>query len=191
MLTAPRPDFLATADERVVSERLRALESELTDPADPGQAGLLTRIERLRGVLTWRLQTDYHERLTEAWKHLEALNADVEMMTARYQAFVRARQAATHSYVGYEIPINRLRMKVRGALGRLNTLMARQGHMLETVAVNELKLRRERLESYQSQARYAFADSYDRAAKAQAASVQDPADEAVDQAAEPDGEERG
>jgi hypothetical protein len=40
--------------------------------------------------------------------------------------------------------------------------------MLETVAVQELLERRERLEVYQNQARFAFADSYDRAAKAQA-----------------------
>jgi hypothetical protein len=169
MLTAPRPDYLATADERVVSERLRVLEAQLTAAGEPAESALRERIARLRGVLVWRLRTEYHERLTEAWENLEALNADVDMMQARYEAFVRARQAATHSYVGYEIPINRLRMRVRNALGRLNTQMARQGHALETVAVNELKQRQERLEGYQSQARYAFADSYDRAAKAQGA----------------------
>ena len=46
--------------------------------------------------------------------------------------------------------------------------MARQGHMLETVAINELKVRRERLDGYQAQARFAVADSYDRAARLQA-----------------------
>jgi hypothetical protein len=46
--------------------------------------------------------------------------------------------------------------------------MARQGHVLEAVASRELEMRRERLEAYQDQARFAFADSYDRAAKAQA-----------------------
>ena len=35
--------------------------------------------------------------------------------------------------------------------------------------MNQLKIRRDRLEVYQNQARYAFADSYDRAAKAQGA----------------------
>jgi hypothetical protein len=39
--------------------------------------------------------------------------------------------------------------------------------MLEEVAIQELETRRERLEAYQNQARFAFADSYDRAAKAQ------------------------
>ena len=46
--------------------------------------------------------------------------------------------------------------------------MARQGRVLEMVAINELGVRRDRLESYQSQARYAVADSYDRATRAQA-----------------------
>jgi hypothetical protein len=36
------------------------------------------------------------------------------------------------------------------------------------VAINELKMRGERLERYQTQARYAVADSYDRATKVQA-----------------------
>jgi hypothetical protein len=115
----------------------------------------------------------------------------ISFLPALLRPLYRGPVVVTFHEVARCHPINRLRMRVRDALGRLNTLMARQGHMLETVAVNELKLRRERLESYQSQARYAFADSYDRAAKAQAASVQPPADEAVDQAAEPDGEERG
>jgi hypothetical protein len=39
--------------------------------------------------------------------------------------------------------------------------------LIETVAIDELKTRRGRLEVYQTQARYAVADSYDRAAKAQ------------------------
>jgi hypothetical protein len=43
--------------------------------------------------------------------------------------------------------------------------MARQGHMLETMAVNELTTRRERLAEFQIKARFAMADSYDRAAR--------------------------
>ena len=39
MLTAPRPDYLATADERIVSERLDQLERQLIDPAGPQEAG--------------------------------------------------------------------------------------------------------------------------------------------------------
>jgi hypothetical protein len=96
------------------------------------------------------------------------LNRDIDALTAQYDAFVRVRQAATHSYVGYEIPIESLRKGVSEALERLSLLMARQGHVLEAVASRELERRRERLVAYQDQARFAFADSYDRAAKVQA-----------------------
>lgn len=168
MLIAPRPDYLATADEQRWASRLDRLEAALAKAGRSQDAETRIRIRHLRGALTWRLETRYHERLTQAHAHLRDLNRDVEALTARYESFVRTRQAATHSYVGYEIPIKGLRSQVARALERVQLLMARQGHMLETVAIAELVQRRDRLESYQNQARFAFADSYDRAAKAQA-----------------------
>lgn len=168
ILIAPRPELLASADERIHLQRIRELEAALGAATDPQAAALRERIQRLKGVLNWKLQTEYHERLTQAHKHLRDLNADVAVLKARYDAFVRTRQAAMHSYVGYDIPISRLRARVRAGLVQVNTLMAQQGQLIETVAVNELKARGERLAVYQTQARYAVADSYDRATKAQA-----------------------
>lgn len=168
MLTEPRSDYLATADERITRERLneieRLIETKPAAEAEPRRQ----RVEHLNGVLTWNLSTQYHERLTETYKHLEQLNADIAKMTAQYQAFVRARQAAMHSYVGYNAPITRLRRRVSDALQQVTLVMARQGRVLEMVAINELGMRRDRLEKYESQARYAVADSYDRATRAQA-----------------------
>ncbi len=168
ILTAPRADLLATADERIDLERLRKIQIALKASNDPQTAALQKRMQYLQGVLSWRLRTEYHERLTQAHKHLRALNDDVAVLRARYDAFVRARQAAVHSYVGYDLPINRLRTRVRESLQQVNTLMARQGQLIETVAINELKTRGQRLELYQTQARYAVADSYDRATRLQA-----------------------
>ncbi|HET7203164.1 MAG TPA: hypothetical protein VFI92_07315, partial [Steroidobacteraceae bacterium] len=167
MLTAPRPDYLATTDERVDGERLAALRRQIEGDSRPEAQALLSRIDRLQGALTWRLRTEYHERLTQAFEHLHELNAHVEAMNARHQAFVRARQAATHSYVGYDAPIGRLRSRVADALQRVDILMARQGHLIETAAIDQLKARRGRLVDLQTQARYAVADSYDRAARLQ------------------------
>ena len=166
MLTAPRPDYLATADERILGERIAAIEKQLRDADGADALALRQRAAHVRGVLTWRLQTEYHERLTAAHVHLHELNADVAALTARYDAFVRARQAATHSYVGYDRQISRLRERVDSALQRVGIVMARQGHLIETVAINQLKARRERLVDQQTQARYAVADSYDRASTA-------------------------
>jgi hypothetical protein len=130
------------------------------------------RVARLRGVLTWRLETEYHERLTAAHEHLIELNVHVETLTRQYESFVRNRQAAMHSYVGYDTGIKRLRTAAGDAMQRIDIVMARQGHLLETVAINQLKARREHLVTQQTQARYAVADSYDRAARADIGEVQ-------------------
>jgi tetratricopeptide (TPR) repeat protein len=167
MLTAPRPDYLATADEQIAGERIALIEKRLGSSRSPEALALRQRAARLRGAITWRLETEYPERLTAAHVHLSELNAHVEALTRRYDAFVRTRQAATHSYAGYDAQIEGLRKRVDDALGRVALVKARQGHMIETVAINQLEARRERLVAQQIQARYAVADSYDRAARAQ------------------------
>ena len=167
MLTAPRPELLATAEERIAGARIALIEKTLANSDKPASLALRQRAARLRGALTWRLETEYPERLTAAHVHLNELNADVDALTRQYDSFVRTRQAATLSYVGYDAQIGQLRERVSDALPRVNSLMARQGHMIETVAINQLNVRRERLAAQQTQARYAVADSYDRAARAQ------------------------
>jgi len=164
LLTAPRPALLATTDERLALERLRQIEKTLGHSRG-GNGALCAEVQRLQGVLTWRLYTEYPERLTQAHEHLHELSQDVRMLQEQYTAFVRARQAAVHSYAGYDQSISRLRTRVGDARERVDTLLARQGHIIEAVAIDELRTRRERLEAYQVQARYAVADSYDRALK--------------------------
>jgi tetratricopeptide (TPR) repeat protein len=165
LLTAPRPTLLATVDERVALERLRKIDKALQHASGPECDALQTRMQHLQGVLMWRLYTEYPERLTQAHKDLHALNDNVRMLQEQYTAFVRARQAAVHSYAGYDQLITRMRTHVGEALQRVDTLQARQGHVIEAVAIDELNIRRQRLEAYQLQARYAVADSYDRALK--------------------------
>src|SRR6266850_750300 len=167
MLTAPRPEYLATAEEQIAGERIALIDKRLGDSSRPGTQALRERAARLRGALTWRLETEYPERLTAAHVHLNELNAHVDALARQYDAFVRTRQAATHSYVGYDAQIARLRERVADALQRVDDVMARQGHMIETVAIDQLTARQGRLLDQQTQARYGVADSYDRAARAQ------------------------
>ena len=157
MLTAPRPDFLATADERLTATRLAELAASLEGDSSATATALRTRIARLQGTITYTLRTEYHERLDVFARHLRDLGEAIQVLRAQHVEFVRARQAAVHSYEGYETPLGRLRTRVGEALAEVNLLMARHGRLLELVA------RRERLEAYEDQARYALADSYDRA----------------------------
>lgn len=167
MLVAPRPDFLATADERIYREQLVRLEERYRSDTSPAADDIRRRIKRLNGVIHWNVHTNYDQRLTEAYQHLHQLDDDVARLKNLYASFVRTRQAATQSYVGYDDQIRKARIRSRDAKEKVKTLMARQGHMLEVMAINELERRRTRLEQYQVQARFAMAESYDRAIKAQ------------------------
>jgi hypothetical protein len=167
MLVVPRPDYLATAEERIISEQVMQLEQELTAKSSTTPSSINDRIKRLRGVLHWNIYTDYDRRFTEAYKHLRDLNQVVDRLKRQYAAFVRTRQAATQSYEGYDEVIRRQRFLILEAREKVGELMARQGHMLETMAVNELNRRRERLSELQIKARFGTAESYDRAIRAQ------------------------
>jgi predicted negative regulator of RcsB-dependent stress response len=168
LLTTPRPEFLATREEQAILERLEHLETQLQGSSSGMAESAKQRVDRLKGLLTWTLQTEYHERLTKFDANLRNLSDAMAVAQAQYDRFVRARQAATHSFEGYERPITVLRAKVAEASQKIELLMARQGHLLEVVAIEELIARRDRLERYGDKARFALADSYDRATQAQA-----------------------
>jgi hypothetical protein len=165
MLVAPRPDYLATSKERIISEQIALLEQKLSAGGTAVPSGTEARIKRLRGVLHWHIYTEYDRRFTEAHEHLLELNSEVDRLKRQYSAFVRTRQAATQSYEGYDDVIRRQRFLIRQAREKVGELMARQGHMLETMAVNVLTARRERLAEFQIKARFAMADNYDRATR--------------------------
>jgi len=167
MLVVPRPDYLATSKERIIREQIIKLESKLAAGSTSIPSEIEARINRLHGVLHWNIYTDYDRRLTEAYKHLRDLNHEVVRLKKQYNAFVRTRQAATQSYQGYDHVIRRQRFLIQKACEKVRRLMARQGHMLETMAVNELTMRRDQLAEFQIKARFAMADSYDRAIRAQ------------------------
>lgn len=179
MLIAPQPEFLATADERIARERIASMERKLRGKAV--DARTRHRLERLKGAIHWNITTQYQQRLTDAFDHLAALDKDIAALQERYASFVRTRQAATQSYQGYDEQIRRLGIKTDNALMTVNTLMARQGHMLEVIAVNELIRRRQKLEQYQVQARFAMAENYDRATKAKTKAEEEAARQEAEQ----------
>ncbi|HEY9148203.1 MAG TPA: hypothetical protein VIQ22_04265, partial [Gammaproteobacteria bacterium] len=184
MLVSPRPDFLATADERIARAEIAALEKRLGPSATDVNTTTGHRISRLKGFLHWNIVTEYDKRLTEAFEHLDDLDKDIERLRSIYTSFVRTRQAATQSYQGYDEQIRHLRIKTTKAMEQVKVLMARQGHMLETLAVNQLASRRESLEQSQVKARFAMAESYDRA------TTEKPRQEPAPQESESTGDEQ-
>jgi tetratricopeptide (TPR) repeat protein len=170
LLTTPRPEFLATRKEEALLNRIEAVENQLAGAESSYEVSMQQRARRLMGLLVWTLRTEYHERLTEFDRNLRSVDAAMALLHEKYDEFVRVRQAASHSYLGYDQPVERLRVRVRESIDRIDILMARQGRILEIVAIDELVARRDHLRSYRDKARFALADSYDRATQAQARS---------------------
>ena len=172
LLTTPRPEFLATREEQTLLGKIEAIEAAIDEAGIPADESMALRLQRLKGLLTWTLETEYHERLNRFDSNLRELETAMAVADEQYQAFVRERQAATHSFEGYTKPVARLRNYVRDAQARVDLLMRRQGRLLEIVAIEELVARRGRLERYGDKARFALADSYDRATQSQAMSTE-------------------
>lgn len=165
MLVSPRPDFLMTADERLMLLKIGQAENHLKKQVVT-DAVTQQRVSRLKGVIDWNIKTEYQERFTHATEHLQELDKHIKKLQEDYNSFIRTRQAASQSYKGYNKQIQQLRIKIEHAMDKIKVLMARQGNMIEVMAINELELRRQRLEEYQVKARFAMAESYDRASKA-------------------------
>ncbi len=168
LLTMPRPEVLATPEEQSILAQVEAIEAALAFSTRADRDRLAERLRRLKGLVLWSIETEYHARFTEFDRNLRSLDEAMAVAQAEYDEYVRTRQAATHSYVGYDKPITQLRADVTNAIKRIDRLMKRQGHLLEVVAIDELLARREHLENYGDKARFALADSYDRATQSQA-----------------------
>ena len=167
MLIAPRPDYLAKVDERLALNKIYRLEKKYAKDSAANTNGINARISRLKGVIQWNIDTEYQQRFTEADKNLALLNEHVNDLEKNYRSFVRTRQSATQSFVGYDDSIRQLKNKIKFAGEKVDLLLIRQGHMLELMSINELKTRRKRIEELQIKARFSVAESYDRAVKAQ------------------------
>lgn len=167
MLIAPRPDYLATADERVLLDKINRLEKKLKTEQGSDVTELKERIQRLKGHINWNIQTEYQQRFIQAHENFNLLTEGFENLDAIYRSFVRTRQAATQSYIGYDNTIRQLRIRIKNADEKIKLLLARQGYMLETMAVENLTAQRKRVEELQIKSRFALAESYDRAVKAQ------------------------
>jgi tetratricopeptide (TPR) repeat protein len=168
LLTMPRPEFLATPEEQRVLARIEAVQLALNERDPDRVAAYQERVQRLKGLVIWSLETEYHERFTKFDQNLRSLDEAMAVVQSQYDQYVRSRQAASHSYEGYDKPMVRLRADVQQAVERIDRLMARQGYLLELVAIDQLMARRDHLENYGDKARFALADSYDRATQSQA-----------------------
>ena len=162
MKSAPRPDLFATAEEKSIRKEIDRVDRSLRPYRS---IKIKNRIDRLRGLVNWPIYASYDQRLMSTSLNFRRLDEVVINLKKQHDSFVRIRRAATQSYRGYDKIFNALRIRIKNVLENTVSVKARQGQLLEVLAEAELVKRREKIKAMQIKARFAMADSFDRASK--------------------------
>ena len=161
---------LGTDTEREQWARVQRIESALAGAPDtPDNADLRARLALVKGVLFYRLNDAYGARLWQEHRGLKDLNLALHEAQARWIRVERARKNMPVNTGEFAARVAALKVRIDALQTRLADAEQRQGGYLAQVAVQELQQQKERLSTYQVQARFALATMYDRAANAEAA----------------------
>jgi tetratricopeptide (TPR) repeat protein len=155
---------LGTPEERRTWERLKRIEDYLAaHPDDPDLAEMREKYRLMKGVMYWRLSASFKARLWNERRSVKELEAALKE-TQRRAVLVRQARAAMPTNTGaYAGRIAAIRARMDQLQQRLADVSARQNRFLQVLAIRELEDQRQRIETYQIQARYELAAIYDRA----------------------------
>jgi len=156
---------LGTAKEQESWQRIEAMEAKLALlPNDAASDEMRAKYRFLRGLLLWDLRRDYKARLWAEHKALGDLDRQIREAQRRHHQVSSSRDDWPEKFVALTARIGALRPRVQGLQESGQLALVRQQQFLQDIAVEELKAQRDRLNTYQVQARFALASIYDRAA---------------------------
>jgi hypothetical protein len=155
----------ATPREREMWEQLRRMEDALAaQPDDTSLDQTRDKVRLLKGVLYWQLNEAYKARVWNTRRSLKELDTSLKEMQKRWIQVERARGHLPADTNTYAARVDALRPRIDSLSARLEAASRQQGEYLAAIAVRELETQKERLATYQLQARFALAAIYDRSA---------------------------
>jgi tetratricopeptide (TPR) repeat protein len=156
---------LGTVKEQESWQRIESMEAKFAAlPNDPASDEMRAKYRFLRGLLLWDLRRDYKARLWAEHKALGDLDRQLREAQRRHHQVSSSRDDWPEKFVALTARIGTLRPRVQGLQESAQVALVRQQEFLQDIAVEELKAQRDRLNTYQVQARFALASIYDRAA---------------------------
>jgi len=162
-------DHAAVADavRRAQIERIADLQVLLQRAGtDPEVAAAADRVRRVAGALTWQLAQEFPDRLWNAKKALRSINMEIELAQARDAALAQAQRDEPARHEAFAQRIATLEGTIRALIPKVAAITNEQQGQVQELAVAELTRQKERLTAYITQARFAVAQLYDRAALA-------------------------
>jgi hypothetical protein len=156
---------LGTAEERDQWARIVRLEAALlTAPNDDETNAIREKTRLAKGVLYWRLAEAFKARVWNERRTLKDLDQALREAQNRWVRVQKARSSTPNNTGEFAARVAALRQRLEGAQERLASVATQQNALLESLARNELEQQKERIGTYQIQARFALASIYDRAA---------------------------
>src|SRR5688572_8280882 len=155
---------LGTAEERDQWARIVRLEAALLTAPDDDETNAIREKTRLaKGVLYWRLAEAFKARVWNERRTLKDLDQALREAQNRWVRVQKARSSTPNNTGEFAARVAALRQRLEGAQARLAGVATQQNALLESLARNELEQQKERIGTYQIQARFALASIYDRA----------------------------
>ena len=156
---------LGTAEERGQWARIMRLEEALLTAPDDDETNAIREKTRLaKGVLYWRLAESFKARVWNERRTLRDLDQALREAQNRWVRVEKARGSMPDNTGEFAARVAALRQRLEASQVRLAHVAKQQNALLESLARNELEQQKERIGTYQIQARFALASIYDRAA---------------------------
>ena len=156
---------LGSADEREQWARIQRLEASLAGASDtPESAELRDRLRLVKGVLFFRLNDSFKARMWQQQRTIKDLDLALREVQSRWIRVDRARKSVPTNTGEFAARVAALKERIDALQGRLAASEKKQTVYLAQVAIQELEQQKNRLATYQVQARFALATMYDRAA---------------------------
>lgn len=172
---------LGSAEERDQWARLQRIESALAAaPGSAETADLKARLRLVKGVLYFRLNDSFRARMWQQRRTIKDLDVALHEAQNRWIRVEHARQSVPTNNGEFAARVASLKSRIDELQAHLAATEQKQNAYLAQVAVNELEQQKDRLATYQLQARFALATMYDRAANPEPAkkdSAESPAPE--------------
>ena len=136
----------------------------LTAPDDEETNAIREKTRLAKGVLYWRLAESFKARVWNERRTLKDLDQSLREAQNRWVRVQKARSSMPNNTGEFAARVEALRARLDAAQVRLAAVAKQQNGLLESLARNELEQQKERIGTYQIQARFALAAIYDRAA---------------------------
>jgi len=156
---------LGTPEEQQTWARLRRIEDYLAaHPEDPDLAEMREKHRLMKGVIYWRLSASFKARLWNERRSVKELEAELKETQKRAVLVKQARAGTPVNTGAYGQRVAALRGRMDQLQERLADVSMQQNRFLQVLAIRELEGQKQRISTYQIQARYELAAIYDHAA---------------------------